>query len=368
MMIKVDGGAPAWDTPLEGSPVGDQIIYGNSNYFTFYNRFSTTTFTATNFHILQYSRNSSTGIIRVNKNIYATGSASSTLSDFIWIGSDTGGEYHNGYINEILIYHKILSDTERTQVEDYLNWKWLGATRPAFMYNKIIVKNNNYIMQYNNNTWINTNNTSNMDLNVLNTYGIDDVSIISPTKWKELNKFKIYTYIDDTTVKLKTKLTAVSNPQFIKMKTDININSVDKLNSISMTSNETEQGILRILISFNSGLIWYAYNGIDFVNVDISDINNIKTNGMTKTTMQSIPTDKLNTLRGNSNLMRFAYYMEISDVVNDKVSIDILSVNVNMRGRWKSCVLNTEYDYDMGNTDIKVYLYKSGTYKINYPQ
>lgn len=368
MMIKVDSGAPAWDTPLEGSPMADQIIYGNSNYFTFYSRFSTSTFTATNFHILQYSRNSSTGIIRVNKNIYATGSANSALSDYIWIGSDTGTEYHNGYINEIIIYHKILSDTERTQVEDYLNWKWLGATRPAFMYNKIVVKNNDYIMQYNNNTWINTNNSSDIDLNVFNTYGIDDVSIISSTKWKELNKFKIYTYIDDTSVNLDTKLTAIPQAQLIKMSTGIDLKSVDKINSFTITSNIANQGINRVLISFDNGSTWKYIVGTTWSAInDINDLVEVKNNAMTKETFNSISSASWETERGNSSNIRFAFYLEInslSDVANE----DRIDLNCNLKGKWQLCYNNgTIYDVFYENEKITTKIYQSGTYKINYP-
>jgi hypothetical protein len=40
--------------------------------------------------------------------------------------------YYVGYVMEVLIYNKVLTTTERQQVESYLAWKWsLQASLPS---------------------------------------------------------------------------------------------------------------------------------------------------------------------------------------------------------------------------------------------
>lgn len=71
--------------------------------------------------------NSSTGYLQAFVNGYRWGNSSTTnytFTDYV-IGNDmTSGDFFNGYICEIIIFNRALSDQERLQVDFYLARKW----------------------------------------------------------------------------------------------------------------------------------------------------------------------------------------------------------------------------------------------------
>jgi len=72
--------------------------------------------------------NSSTGYLQAFVNGYRWGNSSTTnytFTDYV-IGNDmTSGDFFNGYICEIIIFNRALSDQERLQVDFYLARKWV---------------------------------------------------------------------------------------------------------------------------------------------------------------------------------------------------------------------------------------------------
>lgn len=209
-----------------------------------------------------------------------------------------------------------------------------------------------------------------IDYNIFNTYGMDNVSALTSNQYSQFpsNKIKVLTFSKMTDVNFKTKMSAIPKSQLVKMDTDIDISNIDGINSISVDLTESGNGIIRMATSFDSGLTWKTYNGTEFVDIDIGDINNVKINGMTKNVLNSIPSVSWNNLRTNSNKLRFAYYMEIVDT-NDVATINTLNLNCNLTGSWELSVHGLQYKANYAsNTKLVIKILESGTWKINYPQ
>ena len=81
--------------------------------------------------ITVYKHSDASAKIRVNAVVMATSSAgtmtqyfSSTSAATLFIGSGSNTNYLNGYISEVIIYNRALSDNEIDDVEYYLSKKW----------------------------------------------------------------------------------------------------------------------------------------------------------------------------------------------------------------------------------------------------
>ena len=83
--------------------------------------------------------NGSSNYYTPNNAFYSNSSATNALTKYYLGAYFSGGNYWKGYINEIIIFNRTLSQREYQQVEGYLAWKWglqgsLPATHPnAFM-------------------------------------------------------------------------------------------------------------------------------------------------------------------------------------------------------------------------------------------
>ena len=209
-----------------------------------------------------------------------------------------------------------------------------------------------------------------INYNIFNTYGMDNVSTLTNSQYSQFpsNKIKVLTFSKMTDVNFKTKMNAIPHSQLVKMDTDIDISNIDGINSITIDSTESGNGIETIITSFDSGLTWKTYNGTEFVDIDISDINNVKVNGMTKNVLNSITAILWNNLRMNSNKLRFSYYVEIVNTT-DVATINTLNLNCNMRGSWELAIHGTQWKANYAsNTKLVIKILESGTWKINYPQ
>lgn len=285
--------------------------------------------------------------------------------------------------NGLIAYWK-LNETSGTTVHDSTTNSNGVATTSLWYLDTIPFKY--YQLKY---LFLDTNNNiykfNQTDLNLVNigngtptnemfqNYGVE--SLPATQYLNQLNKYKIAMFCDDSTETFKSKITTVPLPQIIKMKQPINITSVDGINSITSTINTSTYGKVKILISFDN-INYYSFNGTDWILVDVNNKDDFNTNGMTKDILNSISSQQWNNKRGASNSLYFEYYMEINNVT-DIANIDKIELNCNLKGKWdnaesKVTISGTiygdyHYSYD-SNSLLKVYLYKSGTYKINYPQ
>ena len=159
-------------------------------------------------------------------------------------------------------------------------------------------------------------------------------------------------------------------PKLILAKNDItlsdNSNAVD---GFTITGVNTNAGILKIIYSVDSGLTWNSYKSSNEVVINISDFNDIKTNGMTIAEFNAVSRDYWSSLLFSStnteNKIRFGYYLE-TVTTSDAIYTDSLSIKLDMNGSWIIATLNTDYTFDYTNANTaEVKLSANGDYRIN---
>jgi hypothetical protein len=157
-----------------------------------------------------------------------------------------------------------------------------------------------------------------------------------------------------------------NNPTIVKANGDINLSNVQEIAQIVWTTNVSGQGVLKLITSVDSGVSWKAFNGTDWITVDINNISDFKTNGNSVATINSLTISQLELLRQGSSKIRFAYYIEkenVSDIANN----DAITLKVNMKGN-DSIAAQTDFSYSLGS-DMKTITYAintSGTYTFVY--
>jgi hypothetical protein len=177
----------------------------------------------------------------------------------------------------------------------------------------------------------------------------------------------IYQYTQDISiVNRDITFDYIPNPQLILPTGDIDISSIVNIDSFNLTATATNNSDLKIALSIDSGTTWKAWNGSSWVYVDMGFEGHFKTNGMTITTINGLTSEQIMSFIGESNTIRFAYYMEL-DNINDTLNTDSIAMTVDMNGSWKKAKYGTDYIYGYpNNITFKVQLLANGDYKINY--
>jgi hypothetical protein len=127
-----------------------------------------------------------------------------------------------------------------------------------------------------------------------------------------------------TTPDLKIKTTAVPKPKLIKQNTDYLIPTGIK--NVVITATVIGTAVIRIICSCDEGATWKAWNGSSWISVGTSDINNVKSNGMTPSILNAITETQWTTFLGGRQTIRFAYYLE-QNLTNETCNIDHIRVN-----------------------------------------
>lgn len=122
----------------------------------------------------------------------------------------------------------------------------------------------------------------------------------------------------------KIKTTALPKPKLIKQKRDYSIPTGIK--GVVLTANVSGAAIVKAVCSIDSGVTWKAWNNISWVTVNISDISNVKNNGMLPSILNAITEAQWASLVGTAQTIRFAYYLEQS-VISETCNIDHIRVN-----------------------------------------
>ena len=184
---------------------------------------------------------------------------------------------------------------------------------------------------------------------------------IDTTTFNTIDKL---TYTDsDTSPTLKVDGT--NSPSLTVQNSDINLENIKNINSIVWTTNTSGSGISKLIMSFDSGTTWKAYNGTSWITINISDLSDIKTNGMNGTTVNSLTSTILETERNNSTTLRFAYYLEKGNY-SDTANNDSIIVNINTVGTYSICP-SSYYTISLAS-DGSVLTYNfttSGSYVLN---
>lgn len=129
------------------------------------------------------------------------------------------------------------------------------------------------------------------------------------------------------------KVTQIIKPKpiIVSMKDDISFSEAyikDIMNAV-VTLDNTGNGIIAFIASVDSGVSWKAWNGSSWVLVDMSNIQDVKSKGMSVAVLQGITEAQLTTLGLSNKKMRFAWYMEII-ASTDVLKLKQIRVNYNI--------------------------------------
>lgn len=161
-------------------------------------------------------------------------------------------------------------------------------------------------------------------------------------------------------------VTAVPNDRIVFPTGDLDLSSADSVASVSITANQTGGGVVRLIVSPDSGTTWYTWNGTTWATIDSTNLATVKASGMTPATVNARVQADWTSLLGTSKLIRFAYYLGMN-ASSDTANTDLLTMTLNMTGYWSSTVLGTDYTYEYpGNTTLRVKFLVNGDFKVNY--
>lgn len=235
---------------------------------------------------------------------------------------------------------------------------------PSSMLYRHIVQETNDLKVFANNIWQTVGQTP-ATFELFNSTGMIDLSAINDTSLSLLSDpvtLLTYAYVPESTPRYKKQ--AVPLPKLILPTGDIKLASIQCINQVTFSFSTSVHSTIKTIISTDSGVTWKSWNN-GWANIDITNLENIKTNGISMTTMNARTKTEWDNLVGDSQTIRFGYYFEI-DSSADIANTDSIVLNVDMKGRWRNAKeAEREYSYGSSAT-ITVFLTASGDYKINY--
>jgi hypothetical protein len=184
---------------------------------------------------------------------------------------------------------------------------------------------------------------------------------IDKTKIQSLDSF---TFIDDIIPSLS--ISGANLPQLLLANGNINLTGISQLTQIIWNPTVSGTGIVRLIMSFNSGINWYGFDGVSFNEVNVYDLFDVKLKGMTALIANAMSVSDIESIRNQSSIIKFGYYIEKNNI-NDIANNNNIQLIVSMPGSNSICdsskyTVNLESD----NKTITYNFNTSGTYTINY--
>ncbi|WPC42975.1 signal peptidase II [Clostridium sp. JS66] len=152
---------------------------------------------------------------------------------------------------------------------------------------------------------------------------------------------------------------AIPNDRLLIQQQDYNLSNVEHVDYFNLVSTGNN---IRIVSSTDGGVTWQYFNGTSFQTIDKLTLDNVKQHGNTLDEFNAIA-DRWNYVT-ISKKIRFAYVLDM-DNISDVETIDSISLQYDGNGVWVQAK-DSEYDVEINNSEIKVYLYITGDVKINY--
>lgn len=175
-----------------------------------------------------------------------------------------------------------------------------------------------------------------------------------------LGQFRVVSYAD--TQNLNLKVSAVPKDQLVLPKNLINLSSIEHINSVTVTANESGTGKVRVAITKGNN-VWYMFDGLNFVQIG-NTASDILVNGNTASEINGITQAQYDSFEADE--IGFGYVLHIENTT-DVANIDNLSMNVLAKGSWNKAVYGTDYTYGYpANNTLRVDILADGDYKINY--
>ena len=153
--------------------------------------------------------------------------------------------------------------------------------------------------------------------------------------------------------------TAVPFDKLIVANGDIDLKNMDYLDAVTVTGT----GAFKIIVSGDSGSTWKTWN--NGWNDIILDTSNIVTNGMSLATINAITKTDWTTIIDPNKTIRFAYCLSI-DTTSTAQNTDKIAITVDMKGEWGQAKEADSWTTFPDSKTLRVRLYSSGDFKINY--
>lgn len=155
--------------------------------------------------------------------------------------------------------------------------------------------------------------------------------------------------------------------QLIKASGDIDLSNISNIDSINLLTNLDEiNGVIKVVLSIDSGGTWYTYNGSAWQIIDASYATSVKNDGITVADLNTMDSTTIMNLVGTSKTLRFAYLLE-KGFIDTIVEVDKLSIGVDMNGLWEKAEHMVDYHYYYSNNEtLTIELYTDNDFKINY--
>lgn len=216
------------------------------------------------------------------------------------------------------------------------------------------------IMKYANSTWVSID-TPVLTEALFKTEGMD--LIPSPSVLEQLpNSFKMLTWTDDSAV-MKLRTIAIPFNKLVLANGDIGTTAIQSINSVTCTSTVNGASKLSIILSIDRGKTWLTWdNGWTTINPVAADAASF---GITPIQLATLTKQNWLDLDVRDTL-RFGYYLELAANANI-CSTDLLTMSIDMRGRWRTEAPKADYNhYFINNETIQIELLSTGDFKINY--
>lgn len=181
-----------------------------------------------------------------------------------------------------------------------------------------------------------------------------------------IGKFKAYDYANNSSNVINT-LTAIGIDTIILPKGLISTTSIEGIDSATLSKSASGTGSIRILVTTDLNT-YKTFDGTSFVTVDHTNINAVKTTGITPDVLASITREKWDTLTTGNTGIGFAYLLTLESETDIALVSDI-SITVDMKGSWDQLPNYNDALYKYPSNDIlRVTINTEGSYKINYKE
>ncbi len=129
----------------------------------------------------------------------------------------------------------------------------------------------------------------------------------------------------------KITQTIVPKPIIVRMLEDVSFSEayIQDITNVVLTMDNTGSRIIVFIVSTDSGISWKAWDGSLWILVDITNIQDVKSKGMSAADLQGITEAQWTSLGLSDKRMRFAWYMEVSSST-DILKLKEIRVNYNV--------------------------------------